>query len=98
VTIENQCPEHVSKIKVNFQINKNMLKHLFPFISLLLIKEIPEIHICICVNSKRCWCKGFAKGSPHSILLAFSQSYLEHDLRKNKIVVSFFYQYINFMS
>jgi hypothetical protein len=34
--------------------------------------------------------KGFARGSPHSILLAFSQSYVEHDLRKNKIVVPFF--------
>jgi hypothetical protein len=33
---------------------------------------------------------GFAKGSPHSVLLAFSQSYVEHDLRKNKIVVPFF--------
>jgi hypothetical protein len=34
--------------------------------------------------------KGFVKGSPRSILLAFSQSYIEHDLRKNKIVVPFF--------
>jgi hypothetical protein len=39
---------------------------------------------------------GFAKGSPSSILLAFSQSYVEHDLRKNKIVVPFFCQQINF--
>jgi hypothetical protein len=31
----------------------------------------------------------FARGSPHSILLAFSQFYEEHD-RKNKIVVPFF--------
>jgi hypothetical protein len=35
-------------------------------------------------------------GSPRSILLAFFQSYVEHDLRKNKIVVSFFCQQINF--
>jgi hypothetical protein len=34
--------------------------------------------------------KGFARGSPRSVLLAFSQSYIEHYLRKNKIVVSFF--------
>jgi hypothetical protein len=40
--------------------------------------------------------KGFARGSPRSVLLAFSQSYVEHDLRKNKIVVPFFYQPINF--
>jgi hypothetical protein len=33
----------------------------------------------------------FARGSPRSVLLAFFQSYIEHDLRKNKIVVSFFY-------
>jgi hypothetical protein len=39
---------------------------------------------------------GFARGSPRSILLAFSQSYVEHDLRKNKIVVPFFCQTINF--
>jgi hypothetical protein len=40
--------------------------------------------------------KGFAKGSPHSVLLLFSQSYVEHDLRKNKIIASFFCQQINF--
>jgi hypothetical protein len=34
--------------------------------------------------------KGFARGSPHSVLLAFSQSYVKHDLRKNKIVIPFF--------
>jgi hypothetical protein len=34
--------------------------------------------------------KGFARVSPRSILLAFFQSYIEHYLRKNKIVVSFF--------
>jgi hypothetical protein len=39
---------------------------------------------------------GFAMGSLHSVLLIFSQSYLEHDLRKNKIVVPFFLQPINF--
>jgi hypothetical protein len=27
-------------------------------------------------------------GSPHSVLLAFSQTYVKHDLRKNKIVVA----------
>jgi hypothetical protein len=27
---------------------------------------------------------------PYSVLLTFSQSYIKHDLRKNKIVVSFF--------
>jgi hypothetical protein len=34
--------------------------------------------------------KGFLRSSPHSILLPFSQSYVKHDLRKNKIVVPFF--------
>jgi hypothetical protein len=29
------------------------------------------------------------RGSLSSILLTFSQSYVEHDLRKNKIVVAF---------
>jgi hypothetical protein len=33
---------------------------------------------------------GFARGSPRSVLLAFSQSYIEHDIRKNKIVIPFF--------
>jgi hypothetical protein len=33
---------------------------------------------------------GFARGSPRSVLLAFSQSYVKYDLRKNKIVVPFF--------
>jgi hypothetical protein len=37
-------------------------------------------------------------GSLRNILHAFSQSYVKHDLRKNKIVVPFFYQHINFMS
>jgi hypothetical protein len=40
--------------------------------------------------------KGFARGSPRSVLLAFSQSYVKYDLRKNKIVVSFFCSQINF--
>jgi hypothetical protein len=31
------------------------------------------------------------------LLLVFSQSYVEYDLRKNKIVVSFFCQQINFL-
>jgi hypothetical protein len=39
--------------------------------------------------------KEFAKGSSCSVLLTFSQSYVEHDLRKNKIVI-LFYQHINF--
>jgi hypothetical protein len=39
---------------------------------------------------------GFARGSSCSVLLTFSQSYVEHDLRENKIVVSFFCQQINF--
>jgi hypothetical protein len=34
--------------------------------------------------------QGFARGSPCSILLAFSQSYVKYDLRKNKIIVLFF--------
>jgi hypothetical protein len=33
---------------------------------------------------------GFARGSLHSVLLTLYQSYVEHDLRKNKIVVPFF--------
>jgi hypothetical protein len=34
--------------------------------------------------------KEFVRGSPRSVLLAFSQFYIEYDLRKNKIVVPFF--------
>jgi hypothetical protein len=34
--------------------------------------------------------KRFVRGSPRSVLLAFSQSYVEHNLRKNKIVIPFF--------
>jgi hypothetical protein len=34
--------------------------------------------------------KRFAMSFPYSVLLAFSQSYVGHDLRKNKIVVPFF--------
>jgi hypothetical protein len=37
-------------------------------------------------------------GSLHNVFLTFSQFHIEHDLRKNKIVVPFFYQQINFMS
>jgi hypothetical protein len=40
--------------------------------------------------------KRFVMGSPCSVLLSFSQSYVEYDLRKNKIVVPFFCQPINF--
>jgi hypothetical protein len=39
---------------------------------------------------------GFARGYPHSVLLAFSQSYIEHDLRKNKIVIPFFFFFFFF--
>jgi hypothetical protein len=42
--------------------------------------------------------KGFARGFFHSVLLAFSQSYVEHDLRKNKIVIPFFVNRLIFMS
>jgi hypothetical protein len=42
--------------------------------------------------------KGFARGSPRSVLLTLSQSYIEHDLRKNKIVVHFFGNRLIFMS
>jgi hypothetical protein len=34
--------------------------------------------------------------SPRSIFLVFSKSYVKHDLKRNKIVVSFFCQPINF--
>jgi hypothetical protein len=33
---------------------------------------------------------GFARGSSRSVFLMFFQFYVKHDLRKNKIVVSFF--------
>jgi hypothetical protein len=33
---------------------------------------------------------GFVRGSPYSVFLVFSQSYVQYDLRKNKIVVLFF--------
>jgi hypothetical protein len=39
---------------------------------------------------------GFVRDSSHSIILMFSQSYVEYDLRKNKIIILFFYQPINF--
>jgi hypothetical protein len=39
---------------------------------------------------------GFVRGSPRNVLIAFSQSYVEHDLIKNKIVVPFFCLQINF--
>jgi hypothetical protein len=55
---------------------------------MVLKKEKKNIYIYIYIR--------FAWGSSHSILLAFSQSYVEHDLRKNKIVVPFFGQLINF--
>jgi hypothetical protein len=42
--------------------------------------------------------KGFARGSSRSVLLTFSQSYVEHDLRKNKIVVPYFANQLIFMS
>jgi hypothetical protein len=35
-------------------------------------------------------------GSSRSVLLAFSHFYVEHDLRKNKIVIPFSCQPINF--
>jgi hypothetical protein len=38
----------------------------------------------------------FAKDSPRSILLVFSQFYIKYDFKKNKIVVPFFCQLINF--
>jgi hypothetical protein len=34
--------------------------------------------------------KGFVRDFSCSVLLVFSQSYVEYDLRKNKIVISFF--------
>jgi hypothetical protein len=40
--------------------------------------------------------KGFGRGSPRSVFMSFSQSYVKHDLRKNKIVVPFVCQPINF--
>jgi hypothetical protein len=41
---------------------------------------------------------GFARSSPRSVLLSFSQSYIEHDLRKNKIVIHFFTNRLIFMN
>jgi hypothetical protein len=35
-------------------------------------------------------------GSSHGVLMVFSQFYVKHDLIKNKIVVPFFCQHINF--
>jgi hypothetical protein len=40
--------------------------------------------------------KRFAMDSPRSVILVFSQSYVKHDLRKNKFVVPFFCQQIYF--
>jgi hypothetical protein len=41
---------------------------------------------------------GFVRGYLCSVFLTFSQSYIEHDLRKNKIVVPFFINRLIFMS
>jgi hypothetical protein len=41
-------------------------------------------------NQSNIFSKGFARGSLRNVLMAFSQSYVEHDLRKNKIVIPFF--------
>jgi hypothetical protein len=50
-------------------------------------------------STKQVFGRGFARGSPRSVFLAFSQSYVEHDLRKNKnIVVPFFANRLIFMS
>jgi hypothetical protein len=42
--------------------------------------------------------KGLLGGSPHNVLLVFFRFYIEHDLRKNKIAIPFFYHHINFIS
>jgi hypothetical protein len=66
-------------------------------ISLIIPKIILFIFFLIFIfNIFHIYNKGFARGFPCSILLVFSQSYVEHDLRKNKIVIPFFYQPINF--
>jgi hypothetical protein len=41
---------------------------------------------------------GFAMGFSYSVFLPFFQSYVKHDLRKNKIVVRFFAKRLVFMS
>jgi predicted MFS family arabinose efflux permease len=50
-----------------------------------------NVHAYFCQHYFILFCLRFVKGSPHSVFLAFSQSYIKHDLRKNKIVVMFFY-------
>jgi hypothetical protein len=40
----------------------------------------------------------FVRGSPCSVLLVIPQSYVEYNLRKNKIVVPFFANRLTFMS
>jgi hypothetical protein len=54
--------------------------------------------LVICKTNRACdyILMGFVKGSSYSVLLAFFQSYIEHNLKKNKIVVPFFCQPINF--
>jgi hypothetical protein len=47
---------------------------------MLLVANISYIYIYIYMEN--------ARGSPYSVLLAFSQSYVKNDLRKNKIVVA----------
>jgi hypothetical protein len=56
-----------------------------------LVKMLQKIRLKAVHIIRVCARKGFARGSSHSVLLAFSHSYIEHDLRKNKIVVPFFW-------
>jgi hypothetical protein len=68
--------------------------HKIPTQSLIKNKKIKDER-----EKRNIYIREFARDSPHNVLLAFSQSYVKHDLRKNKIVVApttFFCEQINF--
>jgi hypothetical protein len=55
----------------------------------LYIVDHPTLVICVCIVISVCiYIMENARGSPCSVLLALSQSYVKHDLRKNKIVMA----------
>jgi hypothetical protein len=62
------------------------------------VSKLPILNVACQVQVIEVYVKGFARGSIYSVFLAFSQSYVEHDLRKNKIEVHFFTNRLIFMS
>jgi len=57
------------------------------FSSFFLPYNLVSLSLSVFIFLLLCELMRFARGSPSSVLLAFSQSYIKHNLRKNKIVV-----------